>query len=155
MNVVNSTNQLTAKLDTSIASTLLPTPFTTTTTTTTTTTAASTAGSEELELVPKTLWIDLPNMFPWRHCLQEYNSILTVLACNKVGAADEVTIIDNDNISLKDFNTQKFLLESTNSSELTAKPGILLIDFSTPLCRITIIPGMVPSCTWYVTLFQV
>ena len=83
VNVVNSTNQLTAKLDTSIASTLLPTPATTTTTTTT---AASTAGSEELELVPKTLWIDLPNMFPWRHCLQEYNSILTVLACNKVGA---------------------------------------------------------------------
>ena len=40
-----------------------------------------------MELVPKTLWIDLPNMFPWRHCLQEYNSILTVLACNKVGGA--------------------------------------------------------------------
>ena len=90
VNVVNSTNQLTAKLDTSIASTLLPTPATTTTTTTTTT-AATTAGSEELELVPKTLWIDLPNMFPWRHCLQEYNSILTVLACNKVGPAGEVT----------------------------------------------------------------
>ena len=88
VNVVNSTNQLTAKLDTSIASTLLPTPFTTTTTTTTTSTAATTAGSEELELVPKTLWIDLPNMFPWRHCLQEYNSILTVLACNKVGAGE-------------------------------------------------------------------
>ena len=84
VNVVNSTNQLTAKLDTSIASTLLPTPAITTTTTTTTT--STTAGSEELELVPKTLWIDLPNMFPWRHCLQEYNSILTVLACNKVGA---------------------------------------------------------------------
>ena len=127
-----------------------------TTTTTTTTTAASTAGSEELELGPKTLWLDLPNMFPWRHCLQEYNSILTVLACNKVGAG-ELTVIDDDNISLslKDFNTQKFLLESTNSSELTAKPGILLIYFSTPLCRITIIPGMVPSCTWYLTLFQV
>ena len=91
VNVVNSTNQLTAKLDsdnkaTSIASTLLPTTVTTTTTTTTTTTATA-EGSEELELVPKTLWIDLPNMFPWRHCLQEYNSILTVLACNKVGEA--------------------------------------------------------------------
>ena len=90
VNVVNSTNQLTAKLDsdnnaTSIASTLLPTTVTTTTTTTTTTATAE--GSEELELVPKTLWIDLPNMFPWRHCLQEYNSILTVLACNKVGEA--------------------------------------------------------------------
>ena len=94
VNVVNSTNQLTAKLDsdnsgTSIASTLLPTPVTTTTTTTTTTTATA-EGSEELELVPKTLWIDLPNMFPWRHCLQEYNSILTVLACNKVGEASSL-----------------------------------------------------------------
>ena len=27
------------------------------------------------------IWIDLPNAFPWRHCLQEYNNLLTPLGC--------------------------------------------------------------------------
>ena len=31
-----------------------------------------------------TLWIDLPNIFPWRRCVQEYNNLLTVLDCNPV-----------------------------------------------------------------------
>ena len=31
-----------------------------------------------------TLWIDLPNIFPWRRCVQEYNNLLTVLDCDKV-----------------------------------------------------------------------
>ena len=31
-----------------------------------------------------TLWIDLPNIFPWRKCVQEYNNLLTVLDCDKV-----------------------------------------------------------------------
>ena len=39
-----------------------------------------------------TLWIDLPNIFPWRRCVQEYNNLLTVLDCNKVSTVD----IDNN-----------------------------------------------------------
>ena len=32
------------------------------------------------------LWMDIPNAFPWRHCLQEYNNIITLLTCEKVGS---------------------------------------------------------------------
>ena len=32
------------------------------------------------------LWMDIPNAFPWRHCLQEYNNIITLLTCQKVGS---------------------------------------------------------------------
>ena len=28
------------------------------------------------------IWIDLPNAFPWRHCLQEYNGLLATLSCD-------------------------------------------------------------------------
>ena len=30
------------------------------------------------------LWIDLPNIFPWRQCVQQYNNLLTVLGCDQV-----------------------------------------------------------------------
>ena len=30
-------------------------------------------------------WIDMPNKFPWRHCLQDYNGVLTTLDCERVG----------------------------------------------------------------------
>ena len=33
-----------------------------------------------------TLWMDVPNAFPWRHCLQGYNNIISVLSCEKVAA---------------------------------------------------------------------
>lgn len=38
----------------------------------------------EMGLIPLTLWMDLPNMFPWRLCVQEWNNIITVLNCFKV-----------------------------------------------------------------------
>ena len=31
-----------------------------------------------------TMWMDLPNAFPWRHCLQEYNNIISILNCQQV-----------------------------------------------------------------------
>ena len=30
------------------------------------------------------LWMDIPNAFPWRHCIEEYNNIVTLLTCYKV-----------------------------------------------------------------------
>ena len=30
------------------------------------------------------LWMDIPNAFPWRHCIEEYNNIVTLLSCYKV-----------------------------------------------------------------------
>ena len=76
VNVVNSTNEL--LIDRNII--LIPS----TTTTTTTTSSTTTTTTEDLSVIPKVLWIDLPNMFPWRNCIQEYNNILTVLSCVKV-----------------------------------------------------------------------
>ena len=75
VNVVNSTNELLIDNNKNILIS---------STTTTTTTTSSTTTKEDPSLVPKVLWIDLPNMFPWRHCVQEYNNILTVLSCVKV-----------------------------------------------------------------------
>ena len=34
--------------------------------------------------LPVHLWIDIPNDFPWRNCLQEYNRALTPLHCKEV-----------------------------------------------------------------------
>jgi len=47
---------------------------------------------------PVWFWIDIPNAFPWRHCLQEYNNILTPLHCEEK------------------IETQKFLLEALDST---------------------------------------
>ena len=33
---------------------------------------------------PVWLWIDIPNDFPWRNCLQEYTGFLTLLHCEEV-----------------------------------------------------------------------
>ena len=30
------------------------------------------------------LWMDISNAFPWRHCIEEYNNIVTLLRCFKV-----------------------------------------------------------------------
>ena len=30
------------------------------------------------------LWMDIPSAFPWRHCIEEYNNIVTLLRCFKV-----------------------------------------------------------------------
>ena len=30
------------------------------------------------------LWMEIPNAFPWRYCIQEYNGVLTLLDCNQV-----------------------------------------------------------------------
>ena len=30
------------------------------------------------------LWMDIPSAFPWRHCIEEYNNIVTLLRCYKV-----------------------------------------------------------------------
>ena len=30
------------------------------------------------------MWVDIPNSFPWRYCLREYNGVATLLACMKV-----------------------------------------------------------------------
>ena len=30
------------------------------------------------------MWMDIPNAFPWRHCIEEYNNIITLLRCSKV-----------------------------------------------------------------------
>jgi hypothetical protein len=34
--------------------------------------------------LPVHFWIDIPNDFPWRNCLQEYNRALTPLHCHQV-----------------------------------------------------------------------
>ena len=75
VNIVNSTNELLVDNNQNILI------YSTTTTTTTT---SFTTTKEDESLIPKVLWIDLPNMFPWRNCIQEYNNILTVLSCVKV-----------------------------------------------------------------------
>ena len=33
---------------------------------------------------PVRLWIDIPNAFPWRNCLQEYNRVILPLHCQQV-----------------------------------------------------------------------
>ena len=38
-----------------------------------------------------TIWIDLPNAFPWRYCVQEYNSLFAVLNCDKNTADQHFT----------------------------------------------------------------
>ena len=30
------------------------------------------------------MWVDIPNSFPWRYCLREYNGVTTLVACEKV-----------------------------------------------------------------------
>ena len=43
-------------------------------------------GEEEFQV---TIWIDLPNAFPWRYCVQEYNNLFATLNCDK-NVADQV-----------------------------------------------------------------
>ena len=43
-------------------------------------------GDQEFQV---TIWIDLPNAFPWRYCVQEYNNLFAVLNCDK-SVADQV-----------------------------------------------------------------
>ena len=38
------------------------------------------------------IWIDLPNAFPWRFCLQEYNGLLAPLNCDSTAATQLFTI---------------------------------------------------------------
>ena len=33
-----------------------------------------------------TIWMDLPNAFPWRNCLQEYNDLVVPTDCQQNGA---------------------------------------------------------------------
>ena len=40
-----------------------------------------------------TLWMDVPNAFPWRHCLQVYNNVIAVLSCEKVTAKVVVKLV--------------------------------------------------------------
>ena len=44
------------------------------------------SGDQEFRV---TIWIDLPNAFPWRYCVQEYNNLFAVLNCDK-NVADQV-----------------------------------------------------------------
>ena len=50
-----------------------------TTTTTTTTPEPWIPSSTQVRL-----WMDIPSAFPWRHCIEEYNNIVTLLRCYKV-----------------------------------------------------------------------
>ena len=43
-------------------------------------------GDQEFQV---TIWIDLPNAFPWRYCVQEYNNLFAILNCDK-NVADQV-----------------------------------------------------------------
>ena len=45
-------------------------------------------GDQEFQV---TIWIDLPNAFPWRYCVQEYNSLFAVLNCDKNTADQHFT----------------------------------------------------------------
>ena len=64
-----------------------------------------------------TLWIDLPNIFPWRRCVQEYNNLLTVLDCDKV-----IFIVKQTKTFSKYFQniikSQLFYIVPINSSEI-------------------------------------
>ena len=40
--------------------------------------------------LPVHFWIDIPNDFPWRNCLQEYNRALTPLHCHQVDSFIEL-----------------------------------------------------------------
>jgi len=42
---------------------------------------------------PVRFWIDMPNKFPWRHCLQDYNGVLTTLNCEKERETQQFNII--------------------------------------------------------------
>ena len=53
----------------------------------------------EVPLTSVGIWIDLPNAFPWRLCLQEYNNLLTLLNC------------------VPSLATQLFTIESLNNSK--------------------------------------
>ena len=43
-------------------------------------------GDQEFQI---TIWNDLPNAFPWRNCIQEYNNLIAVLNCD-INVADQV-----------------------------------------------------------------
>ena len=52
-----------------------------------TTATASTTTTAKPWILPSSqvrLWMDIPNAFPWRHCIEEYNNIVTLLSCYKV-----------------------------------------------------------------------
>ena len=48
------------------------------------------------------IWTDLPNAFPWRHCLQEYNNLLIPLSCDPTLATQTFTLESLNN------NTKQF-----------------------------------------------
>merc|ERR1719312_1095775 len=45
------------------------------------------------------LWMDLPNAFPWRHCLQEYNNVISILNCEQ-GKKEQIFSMEIYNRSL-------------------------------------------------------
>ena len=49
------------------------------------------------------IWIDLPNAFPWRHCLQEYNNLLIPLSCDPTLATQAFTL-ESINNNKKEFH---------------------------------------------------
>ena len=112
VNVVNSTNELLIDNNKNIL---------VSSTTTTTTTTSSITTKEDAELIPKVLWIDLPNMFPWRHCVQEYNNILTVLSCVKVHFF---------NLKVQSYLIYLTIVRAINLKCFTFIPSILLISVS-------------------------
>ena len=39
------------------------------------------------------IWIDLPNAFPWRYCIQQYNNLFATLNCDNTSADQKFKIV--------------------------------------------------------------
>ena len=63
------------------------------------------------------LWMDIPNAFPWRHCLQGYNNIISVLSCEKV-VVMEFKVGIQQSLGLEKFPIPHPLTPHTSASRL-------------------------------------
>ena len=64
--------------------------------------------AESSSNLPVHFWIDIPNDFPWRNCLQEYNRALTLLHCHQV---EDLSVKYVFRVCFQDTVSQHFLME--------------------------------------------
>ena len=67
------------------------------------------------------IWIDLPNAFPWRHCLQEYADKIATLSCDKRSKSQRFIIkpVINSN------NSRQFHWRTHDNSKCIVPGGIV------------------------------
>jgi len=69
-------------------------------------------------------WIDIPNEFPWRSCIQEYNRVLTLLSCDQASEAQRFLLEPLKSIDSGDNAEQKFHWKTSRG--LCIVPGMTM-----------------------------